>query len=105
MKLLALAMVLGVAAQSALSQDLKYLYTRQECQPAPELMQHLVRDYNEQALFTGLGIQIGNTGEAYTGGTMLTVNQSTGTWTLLTVYGDGTACVTAAGTNFEPYSD
>jgi hypothetical protein len=43
-------------------------------------------------------------GETYTGGAMFLVNQVTGSWSLIHLYGDGMACVTAVGTKFEPYS-
>jgi len=36
---------------------------------------------------------------------MFFVNQDTGTWSLMMLYGDGTACMTAIGTEFKPYTD
>lgn len=82
----------------------KYFYTRQECQPAEVVMRNLVQKYGETSLFIGEGMQFDVNGTPYTGGTMFLVNQDTGTWTLLTLYQDGTACVTAIGNKFEPFS-
>ena len=99
-----LVLVLATTALFAQSlSDKKYFYTRQECAPASEMMQTVVQKYGEQALFTGAGLAIGYEGEPFTGGSMFFVNQDSGTWSLLTLYGDGTACMTAAGTDFEPF--
>ena len=35
---------------------------------------------------------------------MMFVNQDTGTWSLITLYPDGTGCMVATGRDFEPYS-
>jgi hypothetical protein len=99
-----LVLLLATTALFAQSlSDKKYFYTRQECAPASEMMKNVVIDYGEQALFTGAGLTIGYEGEPFTGGSMFFVNQDSGTWSLLTLYGDGTACMTAAGTDFEPF--
>jgi len=82
----------------------KYFYTRQECEPVDTVMLNLVQKYGEMALFTGQGIQFDYEGTPFTGGVMFMVNQDTGTWTLITLYGDGTACVTAVGNEFGPFS-
>jgi len=95
------ALVTTVLAQAA--NDQKYFYTRQECDPAATVMQNLVQKYQETALFTGEGIQFDYEGTPYTGGAMFLVNQDTGTWTLITLYADGSACVTAVGNKFEPF--
>jgi len=103
---LALAFVLGLSTTlsvNAQSSD-KFLYTRQGCDPFEKIIDVMTNKYGEQPLFVGQGLQFGMQGETYTGGAMFLVNQNTGTWSLLTLYGDGTACVTAVGTNFEPYS-
>lgn len=104
MKTLAATMLaLAVSAPVLAQENNKYFYTRQECAPAGEMMQSVVQKYGEQALFTGAGLTIGYEGEPFIGGSMFFVNQDTGTWSLLTLYGDGTACMTAVGTDFEPY--
>ena len=101
---LPLALVLATTALFAQSlSDKKYFYTRQECGTPSEMMQTVVQKYGELALFTGTGITIGYEGEPFTGGSMFFVNQDSGTWSMITLYGDGTACMTAVGTDFEPF--
>ena len=103
---LALAFCLGLTLTlSANAQSTeKFLYTRQECDPFAEVIDVMTSKYGEQSLFVGEGLQFGMRGETYKGGAMFLVNQATGTWSLIHLYGDGTACVTAVGTNFAPYS-
>jgi len=101
---IALAFVLGLTISSANAQetDTKYFMTRQDCDPALKMME-VVTKYGEEPLFTGMGMQFSYQGQPYTGGVMFFVNQDTGTWSLLTLYADGTACMTAIGTNFAPF--
>ena len=105
---LALAFCLGLTwtlpANAQESTNDKFLYTRQDCDPFAEVIDVMTGKYGEQPLFVGEGLQFGLQGQTYTGGAMLLVNQNTGTWSLIHLYGDGTACVTAVGTQFEPYS-
>ena len=96
------ALVTTVLAQAA--SDKKYFYTRQECEPAATVMKNLVQGYGETALFTGETVQFDYEGTPFTGGAMFLVNQDKGTWTLISMYGDGTACVIAVGNKFEPFS-
>jgi hypothetical protein len=103
---LALAFVLGLTypiSTNAQSTE-KFLYTRQGCDPFEKVIDVMTNKYGEQPLFVGEGLQFGMQGEKYKGGAMFLVNQDTGTWSLIILYGDGTACVTAVGTQFEPYS-
>ena len=104
---LALAFCLGLTLTvpaNAQEKKEKFLYTRQSCDPFAEVINVLTGKYGEQPLFVGEGLQFGIEGQTYTGGGMLLVNQNTGSWSLIHLYGDGTACVTAVGTKFEPYS-
>ena len=84
--------------------DGKFLITRQGCDPFKKIIDVMSGKYGEEPLFVGNGLQFGIQGQTYTGGAMFLVNQTTGSWSLVHLYGDGTACVTAVGTNFEPYS-
>jgi len=103
-----LAFVLGLAAivASANAQEntQKWFYVKQECMPIQQFMEVTVGRYGEHALFTGEGVTIGADGQSYTGGTMLLVNQQTGTWTMGTLYGDNYVCIQGAGTGFSPYA-
>ena len=104
---LALAFVLGltfVPSASAQEDTTKWFYVQQECMPIQQFMESTVGRYGETALFTGEGVTIGANGKTYTGGVMLLVNQSTGTWTLGTLYGNDYVCIQGAGTEFEPFS-
>lgn len=100
----ALAFVLGLLVSSANAQetDKKYFIARQDCDSAIDMMA-VIEKYDEKPLFTGLGMQFSYQGQPFTGGTMFFVNQDTGTWSLMTLYADGTACMTAIGTDFSPY--
>jgi hypothetical protein len=82
--------------------DRKYFMTRQECEPAINMIE-VIKKYGEKPLFSGTGMQFDYQGRPFTGGSMFFVNQDTGTWSLLTLYADGTACTTAVGTEFQPY--
>ena len=104
---LALAFVLGITIvfpSIAQESNKKYFYTRQECYPAQEFIQMIIA-WGEKALFTGNGVTLGNDGVSYEGAVMFFVNQDSGTWTLGTAYADGSICINAAGTVFEPYTD
>lgn len=100
---LILAFVIGLPAVAS-AQEIKYFYTRQECDSANRIFANVNR-YNETPLFIAETGAIGIEGELYTGGSLFFVNQDTGTWSLVTMYQDGTACITAFGSKFEPYTD
>lgn len=107
---LALAFCLGlVYSVSANAQETvdnrQWFMVKQECMPIKEFMELVVGRWGEQALFTGEGVTIGMDDTPYNGGVMLLVNQTTGTWTLGTLYGNGTVCINAAGTEFAPYTN
>lgn len=82
----------------------KYFYTRQECYPAKEFMSLVMDNWKEEALFTGNSWVLDTDGKAFQGGAMFFVNQDTGTWTIASLYGDGTICIVTAGTEFSPFS-
>lgn len=98
-----LAAGLGLVATVANGQDIRDFYTVQPCAP---LMQMIIETtaLGEEPLFEGSSVQFHYTEQAVDGYMVFSVNQATGTWTMLTVYGDGMACMTASGENFQPYS-
>ena len=103
---LALALLLGSTMLAhAQQEEIKYFYTKQDCYPLSTFMNTVVNNYKEQALFTGSGLTVGADGTPFNGGVMFFVNQDTGTWTLATLYTDGTACINGVGSDFEPYTD
>ena len=105
MKQLAILMVFGLTASTALAQDLNFR-TLQPCSSVEKMFETVYADYGETPLFTGVGMQISaSDNNPYMGNSIFFVNQESGTWSHIIVYSNGTACMTSNGTDFEPYSD
>ena len=105
LRLINLAFILCLTAPivSAQDQQAKTFYTKQPCAPFAEMLKTPAK-YGEKMLFTGTGLQFGVQGnQPFTGGMFFFTNQDTGTWTMLSVYGDGYACMVANGREFAPY--
>ena len=103
---LALAFVIGLAAfvptANGQSQD-KMFITTQFCGPWEDVMS-TPKKYKEAMLFTGDGVQFSSrTGQMFEGGMFFFVNQETGSYSIINVYGDGMACMMQTGKNFRPY--
>lgn len=104
MKRLIPILLLVASCVPAHAQDAKKFFVQQPCAPFPQMFQ-TVANYGEQMLFTGSGLQFGaQDGQPFTGGSFFFVNQDTGTWSHIMVYGDGMGCMISNGTNFEPYT-
>jgi hypothetical protein len=105
MKQLILSIVFVLAASSVVAQQQpKVFITQQPCDTVDEMITTLGK-YGEQLLFTGEVMQFASpSGKPYTSGMFFFTNQETGTWSLLSLYGDGTACMVANGSNFKPYA-
>lgn len=101
---MALALTLLPTVSLAQENNLQYFYTRQDCAPVIEMIDN-ISSYNETPLFTSEAAVVGSDGKLYTGSGMFFVNQDTGTWSLVTLYADGTACMAAFGSKFEPYTN
>lgn len=101
---LALIFILTATASYAQEQSqAKTYFTRQPCD-AFEKMFTTMEKYNEQLLFTSDGLQFSaQTGQPSPGAMFFFVNQDTGTWSLISLYSNGMACMVANGTRFEPY--
>jgi hypothetical protein len=105
----AIAVGISLLASSAFAQEQenksKLFITQQACDPVMEMSAIIVGKYKEQPLFQGSGVQFAaRTGQPYQSGVMFFVNQDKGTWSLVSLYSDGTACMIANGTDFEPYT-
>lgn len=101
---LAFAMWISILAPSAFAQELKQFITAQPCDDAFTMASKITSEYGEEPLFVSNGNQLSaRTGEWYSSSMMYFVNQDSGTWSLVSLYPDGTACMVAAGTNFEPF--
>lgn len=84
--------------------DIPTIFTRSPCDTTQK-MTETIDKYNEPLLFIGNGLTFSaNTGQPQRGGLAFYVNQDTGTWTALQLFGDGMACMIMNGTNFAPYT-
>ena len=81
----------------------KTFITKQPCDLLPKMMD-VIKGYNEELLFMGEGMSFAaQGGQGFMGGMMFFTNQESGTWSMLQLYGDGTACLVMNGRNFAPY--
>ena len=107
-----LLLVIGLTAGSALlaqeqqppQQKGKQFFTVQACDDPFTMTDLIINKYGEQPLFRGQGLQFHRNGQAFASDMMYFVNQDSGTWSLISLYPDGTACMVANGRNFTPYS-
>ena len=106
--LLACAVSISLLATTAFAQEQnqgKRFITTQACDPVAKMSDIVMNKYGETPLFQGEGIQFAApTGQPYNSAMMFFVNQDSGTWSLVSLYADGTACMVANGRTFEPYS-
>ena len=81
----------------------KTFITKQPCDVLPKMMD-IIKGYKEDLLFMGEGMSFAaQSGQGFMGGMMFFTNQDTGTWSMLQLYGDGTACLVINGRGFAPY--
>ncbi len=106
--LLACAVSISLLASTAFAQEQnqgKRFITTQACDPVGKMSNLVINKYGEKPLFQGEGLQFAaQTGQPFQSAMMFFVNQDTGTWSLISLYEDGTACMVANGRKFEPYS-
>ncbi len=106
--LLACAVSISLLASTAFAQEQnqgKRFITTQACDPVVKMSNLVMNKYGEKPLFQGEGLQFAaQTGQPFKSAMMFFVNQDTGTWSLVSLYEDGTACMVANGRKFEPYS-
>ena len=76
----------------------------QPCATYMEMAQQ-TSNHGETALFRGEALQIyAPTGQGHESQILFQVNQETGSWTLIALWPNDTACMIINGTKFEPYS-
>jgi|11_taG_2_1085331.scaffolds.fasta_scaffold18689_2 hypothetical protein len=81
----------------------KSFIVKQPCDVLPKMMD-VIKGYKEELLFMGEGMSFAaSNGQGYMGGMAFFTNQETGTWSMLQLYGDGTACLVMNGRKFAPY--
>lgn len=94
----------SLLATPVAAQDMRTFFTRQDCWPVLEFVNVTINVFGELPLFTGVGITQAADDTPVEGAVMFYVNQDSGTWTLATLYGDGSVCINATGNDFEPYA-
>lgn len=101
----AFAIWISLLAPTAHAQEKQFIVS-QPCDNVLSMTETIMNKYGEQPLFVAEGNQLSaTTDEWYASSMMYFVNQDSGTWSLVSLYPDGTGCMVAAGTNFEPYTD
>jgi hypothetical protein len=102
---LAFAIWISLLAPTAHAQEKQFIVS-QPCDNVLSMSETIMNKYGEQPLFVAEGNQLSaTTGEWYASSMMYFVNQDSGTWSLVSLYPDGTGCMVATGTRFEPYTD
>lgn len=75
----------------------------------PEYLFDISKEYGETALFTGIGFVPSFDGEnqpsSLDGPVIFSVNQDSGTWSLIMISPTGHGCMVATGYEFEPYTE
>lgn len=110
MKYMLTAIIAGIIAMlpaTVLSQEQneKFFLTTQPCAPVIQMTNTIMNTYGEKPLHSGRGMQRSSSdNKEYWSSMMFFVNQDSGTWTLVSLYDDGTACLVANGGEFKPYS-
>ena len=106
--ILAFAVSISILASAAFAQEqntTKRFITTQACDSVVKMSDIVMNKYGESPLFRSMGLQFAAPqGQPYRSDMMFFVNQDSGTWSLIALYEDGTACMVANGKNFEPYS-
>ena len=89
--------------QQPQSSTAKQFIAVQQCDDVMKIMDTITK-YAENPLFQAQTItQSANNGEWYEGTSMMFVNWETSTYSFVTLYPDGTACMQAIGKEFRPY--
>ena len=100
--LFVLLAVFGGSA-SAQEQQPKILPLQAQCDSVDKMLP-VMKQYNEELLFIGEGMTFSfGTGDPYRGGMMFYVNQDTGSWSMIQMFGDGVLCLLFNGGKFQPW--
>ena len=103
-KKLALLTTLLIPAQVMAEENTeKMFYTVNACDRWDKVATKMAK-YQEDVLFTGSLVQFHMSQQPYNGHMLFQVNQETGTWSLVSLWDDGMACVVAVGKEFAPFS-
>jgi hypothetical protein len=81
----------------------QYFYTKQICANVLVALDSAAQ-FGETLLFTGSGYTVNLEEVPFLGGMFFFVNQDTGTFSIISIYEDGTACLVLSGEGFAPYT-
>lgn len=97
-------LLLSLTAAPLAAQQVPPFQASQACDTLQFLAEQ-AKKYDEQILFKGEILQQHISGQMIRSEMVFTTNQDTGTWTLVSLFPNGWACMVANGSNFEPYVD
>lgn len=104
MKYLISILLLMATPAAAQKQHLRFI-SDQYCTSYDDIMIEAAINFGESILFKGDAIQSHINGQYVTAPFVFSVNQSSGTWTLITLFDNDLACHVVGGINFEPHID
>jgi hypothetical protein len=97
-----IALGLLLSTKTASAQDV--IFTAEQYCSSHSAIQQAVATYDEEILFSGKIFQnhilVGSMWSEF----VFSVNQTTGSWTLVNLVDEDTACFVASGKDFKPYS-
>jgi hypothetical protein len=95
---------LTIAASGVVAQEIPPFKAVQSCETLP-YMASQVKQYGEEILFNGKILQQHESGQFVKTEFVFSTNQETGSWTLVSLFPNGWACMVANGSDFEPYTE
>ena len=98
-----LGLIIIATTATAQENQPKQFIAVQACDDVIKIMETISK-YTENPLFEAQTItQSATNGQWFEGKSMMFVNWETGTYSFVTLYPDGTACMQAIGKEFQPY--
>lgn len=91
-----------LASTVSAQEEVPPFISSQPCAPIQEFV-FQTQQYEEETLFKGMTLQRHISGQSVWSSMVFTVNQDTGTWSLISLYDNGYACLVANGSKFEPF--
>ena len=98
-----LTLLISTTASAQDTAEVPPFYSVQQCDTFLEVAK-VAKQFDEDTLFTGEIIQQHTSGQYVNSQFVFTVNQDSGTWSLISLFPNGWACQVASGFKFEPYT-
>lgn len=95
---------LTIVASGVVAQEIPPFQAVQSCETLP-YMADQVKQYGETILFNGKILQQHVSGQFVKTEFVFSTNQETGSWTLVSLFPNGWACMVANGSDFEPFTE